>query len=234
MRAGYVVELHDNGKSYNSQSKINYVRQPSAEQNIVWACLQQLLTKSGNPLQSKNPHIKATAMSMKRIADRIRSPQEFDQTTDLEPQDSSTWPTSLKPSLLPSRKRSHAISFHNEHKNERFLDTLLDEPNVREFTSIFRELQVIQLTALNDTFKTGTTHNRIEIVFDLFAANADHRKSNPAPPTHRIVVCTTNADVPTRHEILRLYTKLAFRTPILVIFVNELMNMQAYVYVVSS
>lgn len=232
MRAGYVVDLHDALNSYNRFQGFGDVRQPSEEQKLVWSCLQELLSNSNDPLQSNDPQLKATAESMRSIADRIRNPHPV-TPEDFESDDESTWNTTINP-ILSSRKRKHDISFPVEHKNELFLDKLLDEPSVRDFDSIFKQIQVIHLTPLDTECTEDSQLESPEIVFDLFVGNADHRKSDPGPPTHRIVVCPKNRNVPTRNRILQMYTHLAFRTPILVVFVNELMSMQAYLYVMTS
>lgn len=233
MRAGYVVDLHNPDNDYNRLSGFEDQPEMTEDQKIVWTCLQQLLSKSADPLQSNDPHLKATAESMQSIAEYIRKPHSqtsFDRTEFEE--DHTTWNTTN--SELSSRKRKHDLAFPIEHKNEQFLDKLLDEPNVKGFASIFQQIQVIQLSPLDEMPLEENHTENFEIVFDLFTGNADHRKSDPGPPTHRIVVCPKNRNVPTRQDILRLYTKLSFRTPILVVFVNELMSIQAYVYGISS
>lgn len=234
MRAGYVVDLYDAHNSYNRL--VGFCdEQLSEDQKNVWICLRQLLSKSDDPLHSPDPHLKETAESMHSIGDHIRNPPTNDSVENVHSDDQTAW-TETNASTIPTRKRKHDISPPLEHKAESFLDNLLDEPSVREFSSIFKQIQVIQLTPFdnNCSGKEKSNTESFKIVFDLFAGNADHRKSDPDPPTHRIVVCPKNRGVPTRQEMFQLYSSQSFRTPILVVFVNELMSMQAYVYVMSS
>lgn len=234
MRAGYVVDLHDANNSYNRLDGFGEHQQISKKQQSVWTCLQQLLSNSENPLQSTDPYLRTTAESMRSIADRIRNPQSYPHLNLSESTDDSATSWNTTKSLELSRKRKHEISIPVEHKNEPFLDKLLEDSNIRDFSLVFNNIQVIHLTNLEVNCNDYGQTESFEIVFDLFAANADHRKSDPGPPTHRIVVCHKNRDVPTRKDIYQIYSKLTFRTPILVVFVNELMSMQAYVYVMSS
>lgn len=227
-RAGYVVELHDPSRSFDRLTDFKDAKEDTT-QKCVWTCLEQLLTRSDKPLQSSDMQLRETAASMQTIADQIRNPSQQLRTEPLESNPISTW------NARPSRKRPRSKSPPREHRAEPFMDILFEEPNehLRLFRDTFAQLQVIQLSPL-DLADSSDDLNQAEITFDLFAGNAEYRKSSPGPPSFRVVVCSKSQGVPTRQSIFRLYEKQAFRTPIMVALVNEMMGMQAYVYVMSS
>lgn len=106
------------------------------------------------------------------------------------------------------------------------LDILLPDDRIpNQFNHIFRQLQVFNCSGVPLEHESD-----LKFDFDLYASNTYYKKSNPGLPIYRIIVVKDGTVPPNRGEIEQCYLQQKHRIPIILVFVNELMSMKAFLY----
>lgn len=234
MKAGYILELFN--KENDKKQPIEYSKeiQLTPSDATAWQCLKVLLNPDTSSVDENDELYQKTKQSMKELADKIKTPSVHFEN---EPSTSNTnddWLLSnkidmkrkLKDKCDTSKCKKFKLDLNSEFKAEPYLDILLDDPNVHKFSKIFSKIQTIQLTEVD--FSESSTQTNLNFQFDLYVANSNFKKSDPGQPNYRVIVLEDA--VPTRQSIVQLYLTQSFRAPILVIFVNDVKSMQAFLY----
>lgn len=233
MRAGYILEIYDQTELNRFQQSIDRTLHLPEHIACVWQCLFEKLTKSKH-IFNDELHSK-TRKSMQELADKIMKPNQSLETTNMIDADvpMTDWNTTLPVKRKYSTDSNDSTEDCGNKKSKITdnvqLDILLPDHRIpNKFNHVFNQLQIIQLKDVYEEFENN--HEAFKFNFDLYVYNGIYKKSCPGLPNFRIIVLKDEDVAPTRSQILKLYLEQKHRVPIIVVFVNELMAMNAFVY----
>ena len=243
---GYIVEQFNINNDKKEPLVFSYKKELNSNEICVWKCLTDKLNRRPAKVNvddfnniDNEQYIKIK-QSMDLFADDIKMQRNKNNMTA----DVTHWKTRIvtkrksdkdtNSRIEPKRfKSSVGISVPEEYKADKFLDILLhQESNVKNFQEIFEEIQIIKLTNSDrDSSSRIGQDDKLEFTFDLYLPVTNYKRTNPGVPNYRIVVINVEIQkCPTRQAICDLYFRQNFRSPIIVILVNQMKTFQAFIY----
>lgn len=239
MRAGYVVELYDDDN--DNKSSVDHLADETKRRALIWHCLYTSLGQQPAVARRQNVSVPVAVddndpmyMEIKQsfvdIADCIRN--QISSGNSSADSTGENW-------LHGARLKGKPINVPKKRKlctpdQSKPLDILLPDIDAA-FHDVFTELQCIQLTPTDEDVMGESDEEEMYFDFDLFDANANYRKSEPGQPAYRVIVIDTvkkkkRTQLSSRKAISRCYFRQRNRLPVLVVFVNDTMAMQAFLY----
>lgn len=240
MRTGYVVELFN--KANDLRSTATCSADASTKRAYIWHCLYECLGQKQpatrmelkrNP-SADDPIYLETKKLFNDMDECIRTQVSVSSVSD--DGDGENWLHGArlkgKPINTPKKSKRKLCTTNKSAP----LDILLPEIDAA-FQSVFEKLQFIQLTPMEQGMTDDESMmDEISFDFDLFDANTNYRKSDPGLPAYRVIVIDTATQSPAQNPapsiqaVSRCYFGQRHRVPVLIVFVNDTMAMQAFLY----
>ncbi|XP_058463651.1 uncharacterized protein LOC131437960 isoform X2 [Malaya genurostris] len=225
MRAGFYVLKCNSGRSY--ETKTVQDKQLDIEEQCVWNNLYELLNQSHLPknvsdCNTTTEMYQNVRSSMLNIGHRIMAQIKVDNCTGIESEGGSA-------------KRRVSDSNEDECMKRNKVEQSSCESTFRtrleQVSNLFQTFDIIK-NSLDDLPELSTEVPQSNLLFDLFCIDGSiFRKSKPVPPDYRILVRTSNEEIPSAAEIAHLYrTQQKPAVPILLMLVSDTLSIHCFLY----